>query len=135
MSLRNELMMTLLAIGFGGAFGAIARFLISQSVTGWNLQRYPDFPLGTWTVNVIGAFFIGILFVLFSEKLVIAEQWRPLLVIGLLGSMTTFSTFSLEALLLLQKAEYGLAFFYIIASVAVCLFATYIGMQSSRLIF
>lgn len=128
-------MMTIFAIGFGGALGAIARFLISTKVNDWNPQPYADFPMGTWAVNIIGAFFIGVLFILFSEKIDVAEQWRALLVIGLLGSMTTFSTFSLEALLLLEKAEYGLAFIYIMASVLVCLIATYVGMQSSRLIF
>jgi CrcB protein len=85
-------------------------------------------------VNLLGSFLIGMLFILFAEKLSLVEQWRPVLVIGFLGAMTTFSTFSLDALLLFQQGHYNTALFYILSSVVVCLFAAFAGMQVSRIL-
>jgi CrcB protein len=123
-------MNTYLAIAVGGAFGAMSRYWISQSVPRFDGS---GFPLGTFTVNLVGSFLIGVLFILFVEKLQLAEQWSPLFIVGFLGAMTTFSTFSLDALLLFQQGNYNVAFFYIFSSVAACLFAAYTGMQITRI--
>ena len=124
-------MNTYLAIAVGGAFGAMSRYWISQSVERLN---GPEFPLGTFTVNLLGSFLIGVLFIIFAEKLQVAEPWRPLLIIGFLGAMTTFSTFSLDALLLFQQGHYNTALFYIFSSVVACLFAAYMGIQFTRIL-
>jgi fluoride exporter len=124
-------MNTYLAIAVGGAFGAMSRYWISQSVERLNGS---GFPLGTFTVNLLGSFLIGVLFILFAEKLQIAEQWRPLFIVGFLGAMTTFSTFSLDALLLFQQGHYNTALFYIFSSVVACLFAAYMGIQFTRIL-
>ena len=109
---------TYLAIAFGGALGAVSRYWLSTAVERFNGS---GFPMGTFTVNLLGSFLIGMLFILFAEKLSLVEQWRPVLVIGFLGAMTTFSTFSLDALLLFQQGHYNTALFYILSSVIITL--------------
>ena len=122
-------MTTYLAIAFGGAFGAVSRFWIQSAVQRFNGS---SFPLGTFSVNILGSFLIGVFFVVLAEKAQFAEPWRPLVTVGFLGAMTTFSTFSLDALLLFEQGHYNTALFYIVSSVALCLFAAFAGMQVTR---
>ncbi len=124
-------MNTYIAIALGGAIGAVSRFWLHGAV-----QRFNDssFPLGTFAVNVLGSFLIGVIFVVLAEKSQLNETWRPIVVIGFLGAMTTFSTFSLDALLLFEQGQYNTALFYIVSSVALCLFAAFAGMQLSRVV-
>jgi fluoride exporter len=124
-------MYTYLAIALGGAAGAVSRYWLSTVVERANGSW---FPLGTFAVNVIGRFIIGAVFILFAERLSLVDQWRPLVVIGFLGALTTFSTFSLDALLLFQQGHYNTALIYILSSVLVCLFAAFAGMQLARLV-
>ena len=125
-------MNTYIVIAVGGAFGAISRFWITTNVD----KLYPaTYPWGTFIVNLIGCFFIGLLFVLFSEKLLLADNVRSLLVVGFLGAMTTFSTFSLDALVLIEQGQYGMAFSYLLGSVVVCLIATFVGINIARILF
>ena len=124
-------MTTYLAIAFGGALGAISRYWLSTAVERFNASM---FPLGTFSVNVLGSFLIGVIFIIFAEKLQLVEQWRPIIVIGFLGAMTTFSTFSLDALLLFQQGHYNTALLYVLSSVLVCLFAAFAGMQFTRIL-
>jgi len=120
-----------LAIAFGGAAGAVSRYWLSTLVESFNGS---NFPLGTFFVNVAGSFLIGIFFIIFAEKLYLVEQWRPVIIIGFLGAMTTFSTFSLDALLLFQQGHYNTALLYVLSSMVVCLFAALAGMQITRLV-
>jgi|TARA_B110000495_G_C22945626_1_gene553527 CrcB protein len=120
---------TYIAIAFGGAFGAMSRFWIHSAVQRFNGS---SFPLGTFSVNILGSFLIGVFFVVLAEKAQFAEPWRPLVTVGFLGAMTTFSTFSLDALLLFEQGHYNTALFYIVSSVALCLFAAFAGMQVTR---
>ena len=122
-------MITYIAIAFGGAFGAMSRFWIHSAVQRFNGS---SFPLGTFSVNILGSFLIGVFFVVLAEKAQFAEPWRPLVTVGFLGAMTTFSTFSLDALLLFEQGHYNTALFYIVSSVALCLFAAFTGMQVTR---
>ena len=123
-------MNTYIAIAFGGALGAISRFWIHTAVQRFNGS---SFPLGTFAVNILGSFLIGVFFVVLAEKAQFAEPWRPLVTVGFLGAMTTFSTFSLDALLLFEQGHYNTALFYIVSSVALCLFAAFAGMQVTRI--
>ena len=75
---------------------------------------------------------MGALFILFMEKAELITAYRPLLAIGFLGAMTTFSTFSLDALLLFQQGHYNTALFYVLSSVIICIFAVYFGMLLAR---
>ncbi|MEX0618194.1 MAG: fluoride efflux transporter CrcB [Pseudohongiellaceae bacterium] len=118
-----------LAIGLGGAVGAMSRYWLSTLVETFNGTR---FPLGTFAVNLIGSILIGVSFVILTEKIHLAEQWRPLIMIGFLGAFTTFSAFSLEALLLMQQGHHRVALGYLITSVMACVLGAWSGMQFTR---
>ena len=120
-----------LAIAFGGAAGAVTRYWLSSTVERFNSAA---FPLGTFAVNIIGSFLIGVFFIIFAEKLQLVDPWRPIIIIGFLGAMTTFSTLSLDALLLFQQGHYNTALLYILGSVVLCLLAAFCGMQITRVI-
>lgn len=124
-------MNTYIAIAFGGAFGAVSRFWLHTAVQRFNGS---SFPLGTFAVNLLGSFLIGVFFVVLAEKAQLSDSWRPLIVVGFLGAMTTFSTFSLDALLLFEQGNYNTALFYILSSVTLCLLAAFAGMQLTRVI-
>ena len=124
-------MYTYLAIAFGGALGALSRYGLTVSIERFNST---GFPLGTFGVNLLGSFLIGLLYIILAEKLSVADQWRPVIITGFLGAMTTFSTFSLDALLLFQQGHYNTALFYVLCSVMICIFAAYVGMQIARIL-
>jgi len=122
-----------MAVGLGGALGAMLRVAISL----WAVQRFEALVptaalLGTLIANAVGALLIGVLFVVITEKGLIAESWRPLLVVGFLGALTTFSTFSLETVGLLQQGEWLTAMVYVLGSVIICLFLTWAGIELAR---
>ena len=117
-------MKLLLAIGTGSFIGGVGRYLVSQFVQNKFLST---FAYGTLTVNIVGCFFIGLLFGL-SEKAALTQEWRLFLVTGLLGSFTTFSAFSHETVSLLRDGQLGQAFLYISGSVLIGIVATFIGI-------
>lgn len=122
-------MTTILAIAAGGAGGALMRYWCSQGVHAL-LGR--GFPYGTLTVNVFGSLLMGLLFVLLIERQFISAEWRALLLIGVLGSFTTFSTFSIETLNLLEQGEALKAGLNILFSVSLCLIACWAGIILGR---
>lgn len=113
----------------GGAVGSVLRFITSSSV-----QRFTntDFPFGTLSVNVIGSFVMGFLYIFLVERSSMSMEWRALLLIGLLGGFTTFSSFSIETMNLLEQALFGKMVINIVASVVTCLLATWLGMKIGR---
>ena len=117
------------AIAAGGALGAIMRFWVSGGIYAW-LGR--DFPYGTLSVNLIGSFFIGIAFILLTERLTFGSEMRAFILIGFLGAFTTFSTFSLETLMLLQEGLLFKAAANILLSVFLCIIATWSGIILAR---
>ena len=90
------------------------------------------FPFGTLVVNVAGSFAMGWLFVLFAERVHIPPEMRLLIMTGLLGAFTTFSTFSVETLALLQAGRWLAAAANVLLSVALCLCAAGLGMSLGR---
>ncbi len=118
-----------LAVAAGGALGAVSRYWLMLWVSDQGGMR---FPWGTLLVNVLGSCAIGVLYVLISERIVLTEQWRALLVVGYLGAFTTFSTFSLDALLLLQEGRVLPALAYVGTSVLLCLAGAWLGMMLMR---
>lgn len=117
-------MMLWLAVAFGGAFGAMARYGVSVAFAG----VHPKFPVATMVVNVAGSFAIGVLYVLIVEKGVLSPVWRHILMIGFLGAFTTFSTFSLETLHLLQMGHWQTALFYIVSCFMLSLCAVFFAI-------
>jgi CrcB protein len=120
----------LFAIAAGGAVGAVLRFLMS---TGIYRVVGRDFPYGTMAVNVIGSFFIGLMFILMIERLSLTPEWRAGILVGLIGAFTTFSTFSFETLALLEEGELLKSVMNVLLSVVLCLGATWVGMMMGRL--
>lgn len=122
-------MNNLFAIAIGGALGAVMRYLTSTSVH----QLFgTDFPYGTLTVNVVGSLLMGFISILLLERLMLAEFWRPIIIIGFLGAFTTFSTFSMETFNLIQVGEMAKAFLNMFINVSFCLGATWIGVIAGR---
>ncbi|HHM05045.1 MAG TPA: fluoride efflux transporter CrcB [Gammaproteobacteria bacterium] len=119
----------LIAIAVGGAVGAVLRFGVSTAT--YNILGR-SFPFGTLMVNVLGSVLMGVLYVLFIDRLNIAPEWRAAVLIGLLGSFTTFSTFSLETLNLLENGAPVKALLNIMLSVALCLAAAWLGLALGR---
>lgn len=122
-------MIKIFAIASGGAIGALLRYAISN---GTHMLLGRAFPYGTLAVNVIGCMGMGLLYVLFLERLSMSPEWRAAMQIGLLGALTTFSTFSIETLLLLENGETQKAVLNILLSVLLCLAATWAGMLMGR---
>jgi len=120
----------LLAVGIGGFFGAIGRFLIASSIQ----KALPTlFPVGTLAVNVLGSFLIGALFVYFEQSL--SPHLKALLVTGFLGALTTFSTFSLETYLLFASGAWLKGALNILLNVALSIFATILGIIVAKKIW
>jgi len=119
------------AIAAGGALGAVSRFGVS---TGVYRLLGRDFPWGTLVVNLVGSLLMGALFVLFIERSAVAAEWRSAVLIGFLGAFTTFSTFSLETLALVEQGEMLRALLNIGASLLLCLGACWLGMVAARAI-
>lgn len=119
----------LVSIMIGGALGAISRYLLSNLVYDW-LGR--DFPYGTLTVNVIGSFLMGILTIFFIQKGHPDPAIKLGLLVGFLGALTTFSTFSLDTLNLIEEGALLRAFVNVLVSVVVCVGAVWLGMLTAR---
>ena len=117
-------MLQILAIAAGGALGALGRFWMS---TGVYRLLGRDFPWGTLAVNTLGSFLMGLLFVLFIERLAIGLEARAAVLVGFLGAFTTFSTFSIETLALIEEGYLTRALLNMGASLLVCLLACWAG--------
>jgi CrcB protein len=106
-------MQRLLLIGLAGFVGTLLRYWLS----GWTAQRFGEtFPTGTLLVNLVGCFMAGLLFYLLFDRYLVNQTIRTVMIIGLLGGFTTFSSFGLQTFTLLREGEMGLALLNIAAS-------------------
>jgi CrcB protein len=122
---------TTVGIGIAGALGAIARYGLEGLVS----RRFGSaFPWGTFIVNVSGAFALGLVFTVLTERFMFAPWVRSTLTIGFLGAYTTFSTLSLETLRLFEGGSYLLAAANSVGSLAAGLLAVYAGVVVGRTI-
>ncbi|AUD60391.1 camphor resistance protein CrcB [Shewanella sp. Pdp11] len=118
-------MNNLLLVALGGSIGAVFRYLISIFM----IQVFgSSFPFGTLLVNVIGSFFMGVIYAL-GQMSHISPELKALIAVGLLGALTTFSTFSNETLLLLQEGDWLKATLNVVLNLSLCLFMVYLGQQ------
>ncbi|MBU1667019.1 fluoride efflux transporter CrcB [bacterium] len=115
----------LFSVGIGGFIGAILRFTLSSWV---QKATASTFPFGTLSVNVLGSFLIGFLF-LYFQQINLSPYHKTLLITGLLGALTTFSTFSLDTVLLMQQEFYMKAFSNVVLNVFFSIGATLLGMM------
>jgi CrcB protein len=119
----------LLLVALGGGLGACLRYLVGQST----LRLFgPDLPFGTWTVNILGAFLMGLLAALVARLDGAGGELRLLLGVGVLGGFTTFSAFSLEIFNMINRGEIGLAAAYAVSSVAGSVLALMTGVYLGR---
>lgn len=122
-------MIKLIWIAAGGAAGALLRYWTSGLV---HAVMGRGFPYGTLSVNVSGSILIGLCYVYLVERTGAAEEWRAALMVGLLGSFTTFSSFSLETLNLVEAGESAKALLNAGLSVVLCLAGCWAGILAAR---
>lgn len=121
--------MIILYVAAGGALGSVARYGVSEMMTKLVGNQ---FPYGILSVNLLGGFFIGLLTGLMAHHLSFSPEARAFLVTGVLGGFTTFSAFSLDIVLLMQRGQNFAALFYIMGSVVGAVFALVGGMALAR---
>ena len=124
-------MQNVIIVFIGGGLGAVARYLLQGAV--YKISG-SSFPYGTITVNVIGCFIIGLLMSGFEERFAINPLLRIFLTIGILGGFTTFSSFSFETIALMKEGQMMSASLNVLASVVMCLMATYAGSVAAKLL-
>jgi len=118
-----------IAIASGGAIGALMRFWVSN----WTYQLFGrSFPYGTMMVNVLGSLLMGFLFIWLTERSAASAEIRGIILVGFLGAFTTFSTFSIETLNLIQGGDLGKAVLNVLLSVVLCITAAWIGVIAGR---
>jgi CrcB protein len=124
-------MQMLLAIAAGGALGAVSRHYVAGQV----LRAVgPGFPYGTMLVNVLGSLLMGLMITAFAVKFETSNELRGFLTVGLLGGFTTFSTYSLEAALLIERGDWTGAALYAFGSMALGLVALFAGIWLGRVL-
>ncbi|HCU66113.1 MAG TPA: fluoride efflux transporter CrcB [Rheinheimera sp.] len=113
-------------IAIGGAIGACLRFALNE----WTLHLFGRaFPFGTLLVNILGSFVIGLLYGLLITEQIAPNPWRIFIGIGVLGAFTTFSTFSMDTVLLLQQGDWLKAIANVVLNLVLCLTLAWLGLK------
>lgn len=124
----NPVLSGFIAVGAGAALGAWARWGLSI----WLNHRHPSLPLGTLAANLIGGYLIGVVIAWLSLSPELDPRWRLFLITGLLGGLTTFSSFSAEVVTLLQRGEPGWALVTAAMHLAGSLLLTWLGISTVK---
>lgn len=115
----------ILAIAIGGALGCVSRYLLAETV----YETWGDaFPYGILFANILGCLLMGFLATLMINKLEFSIIWRGAILVGFLGGLTTFSSFSLDTIRLIEEGFFVKAAIYVLASVVLCVSATLLGV-------
>ncbi|MEJ8562515.1 fluoride efflux transporter CrcB [Yoonia sp. GPGPB17] len=115
------MMTPVISVALGGAIGSVLRYLVGLVVA---------FPIGTLTVNVIGSFIIGLVWIHLADRGL--QHWSPFLMTGVLGGFTTFSAFTLDALRLVEEGRVTAAVGYVLASLVLSVLACAAGLWIAR---
>ncbi|MEI6062294.1 MAG: fluoride efflux transporter CrcB [Bacteroidota bacterium] len=120
-----------LIAGTGGFLGTVSRFLTSR----WVAFYFPSsFPFGTFAVNVIGCFLIGLIYGISEKGNFINSEWRLFLTVGFCGGFTTFSAFAAENMAMLRDSEIFNFFLYTGSSIFIGLLATFAGLMLTKIL-
>jgi CrcB protein len=122
--------MNILIVFLGGGFGAVCRFLFGMGVV--NIVGPTRGPLATFLINVLGSLLMGVLIGALARTTGVTDRWRLLLGVGVLGGFTTFSSFSLEAVMMIERRAYALAGAYILGSVMLGVLGLMVGLTVMR---
>lgn len=122
-------MIQIISIAIGGALGALCRYGMTMGISSL-IGR--GFPYGTLVVNILGSFLMGAAYVIIVEEINVNPEWRVGITIGLLGAFTTFSTFSIETLNLLESGDVFKASLNILLSISFCMLGCWLGMIIGR---
>lgn len=117
-------------LAFGGAFGTMSRYAVS----GWVIHRFGPSTLGTFTVNIVGSFLIGLILVLTEGRFLVPPDVRTFLTTGFVGGFTTFSTFMFETMGLVETGSLQRAFINVGGSLIAGLIAVWLGMTVARML-
>ena len=120
----------ILLVALGGAVGSVARYLMASAI---QKSSGLEFPLGTVLVNILGCFLIGLLYVWLVARSDPRHELRVLLMVGVMGGFTTFSSFSLETVTLFMNGSYGTAALNVGVSVIACLAGTALAIALARI--
>ena len=124
-------MNTVLAVAIGGAVGSMLRHGVNHAAARWIGL---GFPWGTFAVNVIGCFLMGIVATVFAQRAGLPPEWRALLATGFLGGLTTFSAFSLDLAQLLSQGLVARAAVYLAATLLLAMLGFYLGAGVTKLV-
>ena len=119
----------ILSVAFGGAFGAVARYLINISPAA---NVFEKFPFPTFLINISGSFLIGFLLIVLTDKVQVSDNLRMAIIVGFLGAFTTFSTFEMEIFGLIRDRQVFLAISYLFLSVVVGFIGVLVGVALGR---
>ena len=119
-----------LAVGVGGFFGCVARYLVGVLIS--RIFDAPDFPFATFVVNIVGCLLIGFLGVLAENTNLISPPMQLLLIVGFLGGFTTYSAFGYQTLMLMRDGSLWLAFLNVAAHIVFGFGAVWLGMLTAK---
>lgn len=125
-------MNTIIAVAVGGAVGSVLRHGVNHAAARWIGM---GFPWGTFIVNVMGCFLMGVVATVFVQRTQLAPEWRALLATGFFGGLTTFSAFSLDFAQLLNEGLVARAAIYLAATLLLALLGFYLGAGLTKLAF
>ena len=125
----DDTCMTLLFLAVGGAFGAVSRYLVQGWVQDLAGGR---FPWGTFAVNISGSFALGLVFALAMDRAILSPEIRVPLMVGFIGSYTTFSTLMLESWTLAEEGDFTRMLFNLAGSVVIGMIAVVVGLAAGR---
>jgi fluoride exporter len=118
-------------VGLGGAIGSVLRYLTSVLAAHWLGDQ---FPYGTMAVNLVGAFVIGFVQQIGTDALLISDDLRIFLTTGMMGGLTTYSTFSYETVRLLETGAWTAAWINVVVTTVVAIGLCFLGMAAGRLL-